>query len=47
MNQNILAVDAFKYLQQNKITSLLVVDGFNALIGATHIHDLIKMGLSY
>ena len=42
---DILAAEAVRILQDNKITSLLVVDDDNKLIGALNIHDLLRAGL--
>lgn len=42
---DILAAEAVRILQENKITSLLVVDDDNKLIGALNIHDLLRAGL--
>ena len=41
----ILAAEAMHILEQNKITSLLVVDDDKKLIGALNIHDLFREGL--
>jgi len=43
--EDILAAEAVRILQENKITSLLVVDDDNKLIGALNIHDLLRAGL--
>ena len=43
---DILAAEAMHILEENKITSLLVVDENAALIGALNIHDLFREGLS-
>ncbi|NHR04109.1 KpsF/GutQ family sugar-phosphate isomerase [Chromobacterium haemolyticum] len=40
-----LATEAVFLMEQNKITSLLVVDEDNKLIGALHLHDLFKAGV--
>jgi arabinose-5-phosphate isomerase len=43
--EDILAAEAVRILQDNKITSLLVVDNDEKLIGALNIHDLLRAGL--
>ena len=40
-----LAAEALHLLEKNKITSLLVADESNTLIGALNIHDLFREGL--
>lgn len=40
-----LAVDALNILERYKITSLLVVDSHQRLVGAVHLHDLLKAGI--
>ena len=41
-----LVYDTFEViLEENKITSLLVADEHNKLIGALNIHDLFREGL--
>jgi arabinose-5-phosphate isomerase len=42
---DILAAEALHLLEENKITSLLVTDADNKLIGALNIHDLFREGL--
>lgn len=42
---DILAAEAVHILEENKITSLLVADADNKLIGALNIHDLFREGL--
>ena len=42
---DVLAAEAMHILEQNKITSLLVVDDDNKLVGALNIHDLFREGL--
>jgi arabinose-5-phosphate isomerase len=42
---DILAAEAMHILEQNKITSLLVVDDDKKLVGALNIHDLFREGL--
>ncbi len=41
----ILAAEALRVLEENKITSLLVADEDGALVGALNIHDLFREGL--
>ena len=40
-----LAAEAVRVLEQHKITGLLVVDGTKRLVGALHIHDLLRAGV--
>jgi len=40
-----LAAEAMRILEENKITSLLVVDDGRRLIGALNIHDLFRAGM--
>ena len=42
---DVLAAEALHLLEENKITSLLVADDDNRLIGALNIHDLFREGL--
>ena len=42
---DVLAAEALHMLEENKITSLLVADENNVLIGALNIHDLFREGL--
>ena len=42
---DILAAEALHILEENKITSLLVVDEDGKLVGALNIHDLFREGL--
>ncbi len=42
---DILAAEALCILEENKITSLLVTDENNKLVGALNIHDLFREGL--
>jgi arabinose-5-phosphate isomerase len=41
----VLAVEAVRVMEENKITSLLVADGARRLIGALNIHDLFRAGI--
>lgn len=41
----LLAAEALHMLEENKITSLLVADDDNKLVGALNIHDLFREGL--
>ena len=43
--EDILAAEAVHVLEENKITSLLVADGDDRLIGALNIHDLFRAGI--
>jgi arabinose-5-phosphate isomerase len=42
---DVLAAEALHILEENKITSLLVTDDDNKLVGALNIHDLFREGL--
>lgn len=42
---DVLAAEALRLLEENKITSLLVADDNGTLIGALNIHDLFREGL--
>jgi arabinose-5-phosphate isomerase len=42
---DILAAEAVHVLEENKITSLLVADDSNRLVGALNIHDLFRAGI--
>lgn len=42
---DVLAAEALRILEENKITSLLVADDDGTLIGALNIHDLFREGL--
>ena len=45
LTADVLAAEALHILEENKITSLLVADDDNRLIGALNIHDLFREGL--
>ncbi len=40
-----LAAEAVRIMEENKITSLLVADDENALVGALNVHDLLRAGV--
>lgn len=42
---DVLAAEALRLLEENKITSLLVTDDDDRLVGALNIHDLFREGL--
>jgi len=42
---DILAAEAVHILEENKITSLLVADADNRLVGALNVHDLFRAGI--
>jgi len=44
-NHNLLASDALKIIEDNKIQLLLVVDGEKRLKGVLHIHKLVEAGI--
>jgi len=43
--QDMLAAEAVRVMQTHKITSLLVVDERERLVGVLHIHDLLRAGI--
>lgn len=45
IKNNCLAVEALEKMQHHKITALLVIDENSALIGALHLHDLLRAGV--
>ena len=45
ISAEVLAAEALHLLEENKITSLLVTDENNRLVGALNIHDLFREGL--
>lgn len=44
-SEETLAAEAVRIMEDNKITSLLVVDKDDALVGALNIHDLFRAGM--
>jgi arabinose-5-phosphate isomerase len=42
---DILAAEAVHLMEENKITSLLVANDKNQLVGALNIHDLFRAGI--
>jgi arabinose-5-phosphate isomerase len=44
-SSEVLAVEAVHLMEENKITSLLVADDDNRLVGALNIHDLFRAGI--
>lgn len=44
-SSDVLAAEALRLLEENKITSLLVANDDNVLVGALNIHDLFREGL--
>jgi len=45
ISADILAIDAFNQLEDNKIMALFAVDADNKPIGALHMHDLFRSGV--
>lgn len=43
--ENVLAAEAVRIMEENKITALLVVGDDNRLVGALNIHDIFRAGL--
>jgi arabinose-5-phosphate isomerase len=44
-SEDVLAAEALHLLEENKITSLLVANDDNTIVGALNIHDLFREGL--
>lgn len=44
-SSDVLAVEAVRLMEENKITSLLVADEDSRLVGALNIHDLFRAGI--
>jgi arabinose-5-phosphate isomerase len=44
-SSDVLAAEAVHLMEENKITSLLVADDDNRLIGALNVHDLFRAGI--
>ncbi len=44
IRQNALATEALKKMQSNKITSLIVTNGIDEIVGLIHIHHLLEQG---
>ena len=44
-SDDVLAAEAVHLMEENKITSLLVADNDNRLVGALNIHDLFRAGI--
>jgi len=45
INKNVLASDALKFMEDNKIQLLPVVDDNDNIVGVIHIHDLVEAGI--
>lgn len=45
MAADILAVECLEVMEKNKITSLVIIDDNQHLIGAVHMHDLLRAGI--
>jgi len=46
INENMLAIEAIKLMNQRSITSLFVLNNLQELVGILHLHDCIKMGIN-
>ena len=46
MKSDTLAIKSLKYMQENNISQVLVLDDSNNYIGIVHILDIIKQGIS-
>ena len=42
---DMMAAEAVRILEENKITALLIVDDNEVLVGALNIHDLFRAGV--
>ena len=45
ITKDILAAEALSIMEQNKITGLLVTNSNQEVIGALHMHDLLRAGV--
>jgi arabinose-5-phosphate isomerase len=45
ISYDLLAVEALQMMQSYKITSLLITDNDNTLVGVIHLHDLLRAGV--
>ena len=45
ISEDVLAIEAVRKLEENRITALLVVDAGGTLVGALNIHDLFRAGI--
>jgi len=45
INKNVLASDALKFMEDNKIQLLPVVDDNDSIVGVIHLHDLVEAGI--
>ena len=45
-NQDMLAHDALRFIENNKIQLLIIVNQHNELVGAVHLHTLIAAGIN-
>jgi arabinose-5-phosphate isomerase len=45
ISPNLLAIEALQIMENHKITSLLVVENNDDLVGVAHLHDLLNAGL--
>lgn len=45
ISPELLAIEALQIMESHKITSLLVVNSHNNLVGVAHLHDLLNAGL--
>lgn len=46
VSRDILAAQALRVMEDNKITALLVDDGHGHLLGIVHLHDLLRAGVA-
>ncbi len=45
IKENVLASDALRFMEDNKIQLLPVVDNNNKVVGVLHIHHLVEAGI--
>jgi arabinose-5-phosphate isomerase len=45
VGSEVMAAEAVRVLEENKITALLVADADNRLVGALNVHDLFRAGV--
>ena len=45
VHQGMLAAEAFRWMENNKIMQLLLVDDASKFVGIVHLHDIIREGI--
>lgn len=46
VREGMMAADALRFMQENKISALVVIDAQERVVGALNMHDLLRAGLS-